>query len=544
MTNVNEQQLERNSANHTALTPLHFIERAASVHPEKLALVHGTVRRDWRQTYARCRRLASALQRNGFQKGETISIIAPNTPEMFEAHFGVPMAGTVLNTINIRLDAEGVAFILQHADCKLLLVDQEFVTLANEAVSKLSAPPQVITIEDSLYITNADIDGMTYERFIATGDPEFNWEPPQDEWETISLNYTSGTTGNPKGVVYHHRGAALNAINNTLSWDMSRHPVYLWTLPMFHCNGWCFPWTIAALAGTNVCLRQVEAEKLFKLITRENVGYFCAAPIVLNAMINCPSGVKERFQNPVKVMTAGAAPPDFVIQGMQELGAIVTHTYGLTETYGPSVVCEQQSSWDAYSAEEQSRLKARQGVRYPLLEGLIVAHRNRLDEVPWDGDTIGEIMMRGNVVMKGYLKNRHATEECFDGGWFRSGDLAVRHPDGYIEIKDRAKDIIISGGENISGIEIENVLYRHNDILEAAVVAKVDKKWGEVPCAFVLLKNDAIASEKDIIEFCKERMASFKAPKKVIFSELPKTSTGKVQKNVLRTMTGADLSEA
>ena len=313
---------------------------------------------------------------------------------------------------------------------------------------------------------------------------------------------------------------------------------------MFHCNGWCFPWTIAALAGTNVCLRQVEAEKLFKLITRENVGYFCAAPIVLNAMINCPSGVKERFQNPVKVMTAGAAPPDFVIQGMQELGAIVTHTYGLTETYGPSVVCEQQSSWDTYSAEEQSRLKARQGVRYPLLEGLIVAHRNRLDEVPWDGDTIGEIMMRGNVVMKGYLKNRHATEECFDGGWFRSGDLAVRHPDGYIEIKDRAKDIIISGGENISGIEIESVLYRHNDILEAAVVAKVDKKWGEVPCAFVLLKNDAIASEKDIIEFCKERMASFKAPKKVIFSELPKTSTGKVQKNVLRTMTGADLSEA
>lgn len=544
MTNVTEQPLVRNPANHTALTPLHFIERAASVHPERLALVHGSERRNWQQTYTRCRRFASALRRHGFQKGETISIISPNTPAMFEAHFGVPMAGTVLNAINIRLDAEGIAFILQHAECKLLLVDREFSVLANEAVAHLSAPPQIITIEDSLYTPIGDFEGMTYEQFIETGDPKFDWQPPDDEWDTISINYTSGTTGNPKGVVYHHRGAALNAINNTLSWDMSRHPIYLWTLPMFHCNGWCFPWTIAALAGVNVCLRKVEAAKVFELIAFENVGYLCAAPIVLNAMINCPPEAKQTFQHPVNVMTAGAPPPDFVIQGMQALGADVTHTYGLTETYGPSVVCEQQSSWDTSSPEEQARLNARQGVRYPFLEGLMVARRESIDEVPWDGETIGEIVMRGNVVMKGYLKNTKATKECFEGGWFRSGDLAVRHPDGYIEIKDRAKDIIISGGENISGIEIESVLYRHDAILEAAVVAKADKTWGEIPCAFVLLKSDATVNEQDIIAFCKQRMASFKVPKKVIFTELPKTSTGKIQKNVLRTMTGNDLDEA
>ena len=543
MKHQTEQSLGRNKANHAALTPLHFIERAASVHPEKLALVHGSVRRNWYQTYTRCRRLASALQRHGIQKGETVSIIAPNTPAMFEAHFGVPMAGTVLNAINIRLDAEGVAFILEHAECKLLLVDQEFSVLANQAVAKLSVAPQIITIEDSLFTKISDLKTMTYEEFVAAGDPDFRWQPPEDEWETISINYTSGTTGKPKGVVYHHRGAALNAINNTLSWDMSRHPVYLWTLPMFHCNGWCFPWTIAALVGVNICLRKVEADKIFELIGSENVGYFCAAPIVLNTMINCPSDAKIPFQHSVKVMTAGAAPPDFVIQGMQELGAKVTHTYGLTETYGPSVVCEQQSAWDTFSSEQQAKLNARQGVRYPLLEGLMVARRECLDEVPWDGETIGEIMMRGNVVMKGYLKNKQATDESFDGGWFRSGDLAVRHPDGYIEIKDRAKDIIISGGENISGIEIESVLYRHEDILEAAVVAKADPTWGEIPCAFVLLKSDATISEQDIITFCKQRMASFKAPKKVIFSKLPKTSTGKIQKNVLRTMTGDDLSE-
>ena len=540
MSNLKDHQLERNAANYAALTPLHFIERAASVHPKRLAVVHGPVRRNWQSTYTRCRQLASSLQRLGFLKGDTISILAPNTPAMFEAHFGVPMAGTVLNTINIRLDADGIGYILGHAECKLLLVDQEFTALAKQALKNVSYPPENVTIEDPLCATNCNIEGMTYEQLIELGDPDFSWQPPHDEWETISLNYTSGTTGDPKGVVYHHRGADLNAINNTLSWDMTRNPIYLWTLPMFHCNGWCFPWTIAALAGTNICLRKVEPEAIFNLITRENVGYFCAAPIVLNSMVNCPKKPQKLSQNQVKVMTAGAAPPDFVIQGMQELGVEVTHTYGLTETYGPSVVCERQPSWDTCPPEEQAKLIARQGVRYPLLEGLIVSRRDRLEEVPQDGETIGEIMMRGNVVMKGYLKDSQATKECFDGGWFRSGDLAVRHRDGYIEIKDRAKDIIISGGENISGIEIESVLYRHADILEAAVVAKADEKWGEIPCAFVLLKSDAEIDEHDIIEFCKERMAKFKVPRKVIFTELPKTSTGKIQKNVLRTMTGSN----
>jgi fatty-acyl-CoA synthase len=537
MINIYDSDFAPNDANHTALTPLHFIERAAMVHPHKLALVHGALRQNWQDTYARCRRLASALQGLGVKKGDTVSVISPNTPAMFEAHFGVPMAGAVLNAINIRLDAAGIAFILEHGESSLLLVDREFAKVAQQALALLPSPPRVITIDDSLCAEGHCIGIMTYEELLGSGDPLFSWEPPIDEWNAISLNYTSGTTGNPKGVIYHHRGAALNAINNTLSWEMSRHPVYLWTLPMFHCNGWCFPWTIAALAGINVCLRKVDAESIFELISTEQIGYFCAAPIVLNGMVNAPNALKKSIDHPVKVMTAGAPPPAFVIEGMQALGIEVTHTYGLTETYGPSVVCERQSDWNDLPAEKQAQLNARQGVRYPLLEGLMVAHRNSLDAVPSDGTTIGEIMMRGNVVMKGYLKNTPATNECFEGGWFRSGDLAVCHPDGYIEIKDRAKDIIISGGENISGIEIEDILYQHNDILEAAVVAMADEKWGESPCAFVLLKEKSDVSGQDIIDFCRLKMAKFKVPKKIIFTQLPKTSTGKIQKNILRTMT-------
>ena len=537
MSNIYDSDFAPNNANHAALTPLHFIERAAMVHPQKLALVHGDLRQNWQETYTRCRKLASALQLLGVEKGDTVSVISPNTPAMFEAHFGVPMAGAVLNAINIRLDADGIAFILEHGESSLLLVDRDFASIAQQALSLLPSPPRVVTIDDSLCTEGHCVGLMTYEELLDSGDPLFPWEPPSDEWNAISLNYTSGTTGNPKGVIYHHRGAALNAINNTLAWEMQRHPVYLWTLPMFHCNGWCFPWTIAALAGTNVCLRKVDAEGIFQLINTEQIGYFCAAPIVLNGMVNAPNAQKKPINHPVKVMTAGAPPPAFVIEGMQALGIEVTHTYGLTETYGPSVVCERQSDWNSQSLEKKAQLNARQGVRYPLLEGLMVAYRDRLEAVPNDGTTIGEIMMRGNVVMKGYLKNISATNESFDGGWFRSGDLAVCHPDGYIEIKDRAKDIIISGGENISGLEIEDILYQHNDILEAAVVAMADEKWGESPCAFILLKEKSDISGEDIIEFCKSKMANFKVPKKVIFTHLPKTSTGKIKKNILRTMT-------
>lgn len=532
--------LDKNPANFTALTPLGFIERSAAVYPEHLAVVHGPVRRNWRETYKRCRQLASALEQAGIGKGDTVSVIAPNIPEMFEAHFAVPMMGGVLNAINIRLDASTISFILQHAEAKLVLVDSEFGEVVAEALQALEHKPLVIDISDPTYQGGKPIGEQDYEGFIAGGDPAFNWQPPADEWDAISLNYTSGTTGNPKGVVYHHRGAALNAINNVMAWDMRHHPVYLWTLPMFHCNGWCFPWAIAVQAGTNICLRQVREDTVFNLIRSEQVSHFCAAPIVLNMMNNSPAELKQGIDHKVEAMTAGAAPPAAVIQGMEELGISVTHSYGLTETYGPSVACAWHASWDKLPIEEKARLKSRQGIRYPMLEGLMVADPKTLEEVPRDGETMGEVMMRGNVVMKGYLKNPEATDESFSGGWFHSGDLAVCHPDGYIELKDRSKDIIISGGENISSIEVEGVLYQHPGVMEAAVVAKLDDKWGEVPCVFITPMRDVQLTEQEIFDFCAERMARFKLPRQVIFGDLPKTSTGKIQKFILRERANSD----
>ena len=536
--NIYQQDLPKNPANFAVLTPLNFIERAAAVYPEQPAVVHAQVRRNWRDTYGRCRQLASALQRSDIGVGDTVSIVAPNIPEMFEAHFGVPMAGAVLNTINIRLDAATIGFILGHAEAKVVLVDREFGEVVQQALDiaggTLAQAPLVITIDDPTYEGGKAVGELSYDEFIARGDAHFDWRPPADEWDAISLNYTSGTTGNPKGVVYHHRGASQNAINNILAWDMPRHPTYLWTLPMFHCNGWCFPWTLAAQAGTSVCLRDVRADRIFELIRTEAVSHFCAAPIVLNLLNNADDALKQGIEHPIKAMTAGAAPPASVIQGMEELGMEVTHTYGLTETYGPSVVCAWHDDWNNKPIEEKARLKSRQGVRYPMLEGLMVADAETMKEVPHDAETIGEVMMRGNVVMKGYLKHPDATGECFAGGWFHSGDLAVCHPDGYIELKDRSKDIIISGGENISSIEVEGVLYQHPAILEAAVVAKLDDKWGEVPCAFITVKAGVAPSEQEVIDFCRERMAGFKLPKAVIFGDLPKTSTGKIQKFVLR----------
>ena len=538
MSNIYQKDLDQNPANFAALTPLNFIERAATVYPEQLAVVHAQVRRNWRDTYARCRQLASALEGAGIGKGDTVAVMAPNIPELFEAHFGVPMVGAVLNAINIRLDAATIGFILGHAEAKVVLVDREFGEVVEQALDiardTLAQAPLVITIDDPAYADGKAIGEISYDEFIARGDARFDWQPPEDEWDAISLNYTSGTTGNPKGVVYHHRGASQNAINNILAWDIPRHCSYLWTLPMFHCNGWCFPWTLAAQAGTSVCMRQVRADTIFDLIRAEKVTHFCAAPIVLNLLNNADDSLKHSLDHPVKAMTAGAAPPASVIQGMEELGMEVTHTYGLTETYGPSVVCAWHERWNEQPIEERARLKSRQGVRYPMLEGLMVADTETMEEVPHDGETIGEIMMRGNVVMKGYLKNPDATKECFAGGWFHSGDLAVCHPDGYIEIKDRSKDIIISGGENISSIEVEGVLYQHPAVLEAAVVAKLDDKWGEVPHAFITLKAGAKLGEREVIDFCRERLAHFKLPKGVSFGELPKTSTGKIRKFDLR----------
>ncbi|WP_286240738.1 acyl-CoA synthetase [Neptuniibacter halophilus] len=526
--------LDQNQANFAALTPLSYIERAAFVYPNHTATVHGDVRRNWAETYSRCRRLGSALQRRGIGQGDTVSVIAPNLPEVFECHFGVPMAGAVLNAINIRLDAEAIAFILQHAESKVVIVEREFSEVVQKALRIAGTTPLVIDIDDPTYEGGELIGSMDYEALLAEGDPEFAWQPPADEWDAITLNYTSGTTGNPKGVVYHHRGAYLNAMSNIVSWDMGRHPNYLWTLPMFHCNGWCFPWSIAAAAGTSVSLRHVRDQDIYDLIRSEKVDHFCGAPIVLNMLNNAPDEMKEGIDHKIKVMTAGAAPPAAVIQGMEEMGIEVTHVYGLTETYGPSVVCAWHDEWDDNTLEDKARLKARQGVKAPMLEGLMVANPQTLEPVPQDGETMGEIFMRGNLVMKGYLKNPSTTDESFEGGWFHSGDLAVWHKDGYIEIKDRSKDIIISGGENISSIEVEDVLYRHPAVMEAAVVAKADEKWGEVPCAFIKTKAGVEVTAEEIIEFCRNNMARFKAPKEIVFGELPKTSTGKIQKFVLR----------
>lgn len=531
---IYNQGLDAGPANYEQLSPLRFIERTAEVYPDALAVLHGDLRRSWAETYARCRRMAGALVGGGVRPGETVAIIAANIPEMFESHFSVPMAGAVLNAINTRLDAEAVAFILNHGEARVLLVDPEFSELAARAV-RISGRSDmlVVDIADPSYPGGQPVGQVGYDDLLAEGDAGFDWQLPRSEWDAITLNYTSGTTGDPKGVVYHHRGAALNAMANIVSWGMPQHARYLWTLPMFHCNGWCFPWTIAANAGVCICLRAVRAEPIWQLIRDEKVSHFCGAPIVLNMLANAPDELKD-FDHEIKVMTAGAAPPAAVIAAMEALGISVTHVYGLTETYGPSVVCAWKEEWNDRPPEERARLKSRQGVRNPALGGLMVADPETMAPVPRDGQTMGEIFMRGNNVMKGYLKNPSATEKSFRGGWFASGDLGVVHPDGYIELKDRSKDIIISGGENISSIEVEDVLYRHPDVMEAAVVARPDEKWGETPCAFVALKPGRALSAEELIAFCRQNMAHFKSPRTVVFGELPKTSTGKIQKFILR----------
>ena len=526
--------LDKTPANYVPLSPLSFIERAAAVYPEHPAVVHGERRYLWAESFERTRRLASALVQRGIGLGDTVSVMAYNTPEMFEAHFGVPVTGAVLHALNTRLDAKTIAFMMDHAETKVLITDREAAVVIKEALTLVRERPFVIDIDDALADGGELIGDTNYESFIAGGDPDFAWQLPDDEWQAISLNYTSGTTGNPKGVVYHHRGAYLNAISNVLAGDIGKHPVYLWTLPMFHCNGWCFPWTLAAMAGTNVCLRQVDVNQIYKLIGEESVTFYCGAPIVHNMMVNAPEQVRAQKQHRVEGMVAAAPPPAAVLQAMAENDFGITHVYGLTETYGPAVLCEWHREWDALPIEEQASLKARQGVRYHMLEAIMVADSVTLEPVPADGQTIGEIFMRGNNVMMGYLKNPEATEAAFAGGWFHSGDLAVMHPDGYVEIKDRAKDIIISGGENVSTIEIENALFRHPAVMDTAVVAKPDDKWGETPCAFVTLKPGAQITEAELIQFLRDEIAHYKVPRYVIFGDLPKTSTGKTQKFVLR----------
>ncbi|MCE8515701.1 acyl-CoA synthetase [Ruegeria pomeroyi] len=531
---IYDQHLDRTRANFTPLSPLSMIERTAAIYPDYPSVVYGTRRYTWAETYARCRRLAGALTARGIGKGDTVSIIAANIPEMYEAHFGVPMVGAVLNAINTRLDAPIIAFILTHAEAKALIVDPEFSAVVRDALAQIERPDLlVIDIEDASFEGGERLGALTYEELLAEGDPEFTWSLPDDEWDAIALNYTSGTTGNPKGVVYHHRGAALNANTNILDWGMPKHSVYLWTLPMFHCNGWCFPWTMAANAGVSVCLRAVRDEPIYRAFREEKVTHFCGAPIVLNMLANAPAHLRD-FDHQIKVMTAGAPPPAAVIEKMEAMGVEVTHVYGLTETYGPSVVCAWKEEWDARPASERAALKVRQGVKNAALSGLMVADPDTLEPVPADGETMGEIFMQGNVVMKGYLKNPDATDKSFRGGWFASGDLGVMHPDGYIALKDRSKDIIISGGENISSVEVEDVLYKHPAVMEAAVVARPDEKWGETPCAFVELKPGHAVEAADLIAHCRANMAHFKAPKMVVFGELPKTSTGKIQKFLLR----------
>jgi len=532
--NPYESGLDKNPANFVPLTPLTFLERAASVWPERIALIHGPIRRNWAEIYVRSRKLASALVKRGIGLGDTVAVMGANTPETFEAHFGVPLAGAVLNAINTRLDADAIAFILNHAEAKLLITDREFSATIKKALAALGRSLPVIDIDDPTYSGGECLGQKTYEQLLEEADPQLPWTMPEDEWQAIALNYTSGTTGNPKGVVYHHRGAHLNAVSNALTWRLGDDTVYLWTLPMFHCNGWCFPWTMAAVAGTSVCLRHVRVESILSAIRDEKVTHFCGAAIVLNIINNAPAEAKSGISHRVRVMTGGAPPPAPVIAGMERMGWEVTHVYGLTESYGPAVQCVWHDKWNDLPLEEKSQLKARQGVRGPMLEGLLVADPLTLAPMPRDGRTVGEIFMRGNNVMKGYLKNAEATQLAFEGGWFHTGDLAVCHPDGYIEIKDRSKDIIISGGENISSIEVEDILYAHPSILEAAVVARPDEKWGETPCAFITLKEGAKETEQDIIAFCRERMAHFKIPKTIVFSALPKTSTGKIQKFMLR----------
>ncbi|MGF6211851.1 acyl-CoA synthetase [Comamonas sp. 4034] len=546
MTSMYDTRLDRNEANHAPLTPLSFIERAAEVYPERLAIIHGDLSQTWGQTYARCRQLASSLQQQGIGKNDTVAVMLPNTPPMVEAHFGVPMAGAVLNALNTRLDPETIAFMLDHGEAKALIVDPEFAGVVAKALQlrQSTAPLLLIDVEDVIYGEASErLGALTYEQLLAQGRADFAWALPGDEWDAIALNYTSGTTGNPKGVVYHHRGAAVNATSNVLEWDMPKFAVYLWTLPMFHCNGWCFPWTVALRAGVNVCLRRVEAQAIFNAIKNHGVTHYCGAPIVHSLLVNAPEAMKEGMQNlpqgGVKCMVAGAAPPASMIEGMEQMGFDLTHVYGLTEVYGPVTVCAKQDSWNGLDVGERARLNARQGVRYHLQRSARVINADTMEPVPEDGETMGEIMLRGNIAMKGYLKNPTATDEAFRGGWFHTGDLAVQYPDGYIKIKDRSKDIIISGGENISSIEVEDVLYRHPAVLAAAVVAKPDAKWGETPCAFVEVKPGAAVTAEDIVAHCKKHLAGFKVPRAVVFGDLPKTSTGKIQKFELRKQAGS-----
>ncbi|WP_130804911.1 acyl-CoA synthetase [Acinetobacter ihumii] len=529
-------ELAKNAANFVALSPLRYLERAAYIYPDQAAIIHGERTISWKQTYQRCCQFAHQLQQLGIQKNDTVSVLLPNIPAMIEAHFAVPMAGAVLNTLNTRLDAKTLAFMLEHAETKVLLVDPEFAAVAQEALALVPQRIDVIDVADTEYEPELcnPIGQIEYETWLSQGNPDFVWSLPNDEWDAISLNYTSGTTGNPKGVVYHHRGAYLNAASNIIACGMTPRARYLWTLPLFHCNGWCFAWTVAANGGTNVCLRKVDPERVFQLIAQHQVDYFCGAPIVLSMLINTPKDKQVHFDHRVEVMVAGAAPPAAIIEGMRHIGINVTHVYGLTETYGPSALCASQAGWNDLSIQEQAQLHSRQGVPYPLQDSMRVLDPETMQPVPADGETLGEIMFRGNIVMKGYLKNPQATEEAFAGGWFHSGDLAVCQADGYAKITDRAKDVIISGGENISSLEVEEVLYRHPAVMTAAVVAKPDLRWQEVPCAFIELKQDALVTVEELIQHCQQELARFKVPKDIVITEIPKTSTGKLQKFILR----------
>ena len=535
-----DTELDRNPANFQPLTPLGFLERAAAVFANRTAIIHGPLHRSYAEFYARSRRLGSALAKRGIKRGDTVSVMLANTPAMLECHYGVPMCQAVLNTLNTRLDAPIIAFSLDHADAKVVVIDREFSKVMKDALAQAKVKPLVIDYDDPECSSGGERLGeIDYEQFVASGDPNYAWHMPDDEWDAITLNYTSGTTGDPKGVVYHHRGAYLLAVANVVTASMAKHPVYLWTLPMFHCNGWCFPWSLSVVAGTHVCLRAVRASAMFDAIANYKVTHLCGAPIVMATLLNAPAAEKKPLPHVVEFFTAAAPPPEAVLAAMKEAGFNVTHLYGLTECYGPTVVNDWNADWDKLSTSEQAAKKARQGVRYGALEALDVLDPTTLNPVKRDGKTLGEVMMRGNVVMKGYLKNPKSTQAVFEGGWFHTGDIGVIHPDGYIQLKDRSKDIIISGGENISSIEVEDALYKHPAIAAAAVVAKPDEKWGETPCAFVELKPGAQASADELLQWCKKHLAGYKCPRYVVFAEIPKTSTGKIQKFKLREMAKA-----